>query len=336
MKPLVSIIIPVYNAGKYLKQTIISAIDQLWPNTEILIVDDGSTDNSVEIAEQFIGPNIFVFTQENKGASAARNLGFSKSAGKYIQFLDADDILSRDKIAQQAEALEQNPDAVAVCSTVHFKDGSDHKLYNPSANDDAFIYTTTNVIGFIINLWGGNDLKGSMVQPNAWLTPRNIIERAGLWNEELTLNDDGEFFARMVLNAKGIVKTDGINYYRKFPSSKQNLSSQKTQEHLRSALKAIQLKRKYLFSHTESEPAKKAIYRMFTELSVMCYQTEPTVYVQVRRELSSLPNYGYKVVLGGRLINAIAGIFGWHFAKRLQKWHAKISKQLSAKTIHAT
>lgn len=326
MKPLVSIIIPVYNAGKYLKQTILSAIDQSWPNTEILIVDDGSTDNSVEIAQQFIGPNVFVFTQENKGASAARNLGFSKSAGKYIQFLDADDILSRDKIAVQAEALEQSPGAIAVCSTVHFKDGGTHKLATPSANDDAFIYTTNNVVDFLINLWGGNNFKAGMIQPNAWLTPSDIIERNGPWNEELTLNDDGEFFARMILNSKGIIKTGGLNYYRKYPSSKQNLSSQKKREDLQSALKALQLKKQYLFSYTNSEPAKKTFYRLFTELSVMCYQTDAAVYAEACRELSYLPTYDYTVVLGGRVINTIAGIFGWRFAKKMQLWHSKIAQ----------
>src|ERR1700744_3507890 len=103
--PLVSIIIPVYNSEKYLSDAIQSAINQTWSDTEIIIIDDGSTDNSLQVAQQFISEKVKIFHQENKGASVARNYGLTKAKGDYIQFLDADDILSNNKIEAQMTVL---------------------------------------------------------------------------------------------------------------------------------------------------------------------------------------------------------------------------------------
>src|SRR5580698_4662849 len=97
MPPLVSIIIPSYNSENHLAETIKSALSQTWVNKEIIIIDDGSTDSSVQIAKGFES-NVKVLVQKNKGASAARNAGLKEAKGDYIQFLDSDDLLSPDKI----------------------------------------------------------------------------------------------------------------------------------------------------------------------------------------------------------------------------------------------
>src|SRR5258708_4364352 len=101
MKPLVSILIPAYNAQKWIVATIESAIAQTWGRKEIIIVDDGSTDQTLAVARRFASKDILVVTQKNQGASAARNHAFSLSQGDYIQWLDADDLLSANKIAKQ-------------------------------------------------------------------------------------------------------------------------------------------------------------------------------------------------------------------------------------------
>src|SRR5579875_322194 len=101
MHPLISIIIPLYNAEKYIIETIDSALQQSYKNIEIIIIDDGSTDSSFNVAETYKSDNIIVVKQENKGASAARNHGLKLAKGEYIQFLDADDILDVNKIEYQ-------------------------------------------------------------------------------------------------------------------------------------------------------------------------------------------------------------------------------------------
>lgn len=96
---LVSVIIPCYNAEKYIERCIESVISQDYENIEIVVVDDGSTDKSIELLEKYI--DIKVYSQKNMGACAARNLGIKKCAGYYVKFLDADDFLSPNAISKQ-------------------------------------------------------------------------------------------------------------------------------------------------------------------------------------------------------------------------------------------
>src|SRR3984885_14720915 len=94
VQPLVSIVIPAYNAEKWIADTLRSAIAQTWERKEIIVVDDGSTDQTHAIARQFEAQGVRVVKQENQGASAARNKAFSLSHGDHIQWLDADDLLA--------------------------------------------------------------------------------------------------------------------------------------------------------------------------------------------------------------------------------------------------
>ena len=94
MQPLVSILIPAYNAGPLLADTVRSALAQSWPRKEIILVDDGSKDDTLAVAKQFESAEVKVVTQANQGAAATRNRAFYLAQGDYIQWLDADDLLS--------------------------------------------------------------------------------------------------------------------------------------------------------------------------------------------------------------------------------------------------
>src|SRR5437899_10903778 len=104
MTPLVSILIPAYNAERWIGDTIQSALTQTWPRTEMIIVDDGSRDRTLRVACQFASRNVSVVTQENQGASAARDRAFELGQGAYIQWLDADVLFSPDKVGRQMAA----------------------------------------------------------------------------------------------------------------------------------------------------------------------------------------------------------------------------------------
>ena len=107
MKPLVSILIPAYNAEAWISDTIRSAMAQTWPRKEIIIVNDGSTDQTWRVARQFESKDVFVVDRDNQGAASTRNHAFSLSQGDYIQWLDADDLLSPDKVQRQMKALDK-------------------------------------------------------------------------------------------------------------------------------------------------------------------------------------------------------------------------------------
>ena len=122
--PLVSILIPCFNAEKYIKETVESCLEQKWKNIEIIVVDDGSTDQSIHILKSIKNKKVKIVLQENQGAIAARNSAYKHSNGKYIQYLDADDLLSKEKIGDQVMLLERDkPGLVALSNTAYFYDG---------------------------------------------------------------------------------------------------------------------------------------------------------------------------------------------------------------------
>ena len=316
--PLVSVCIPAYNCEKYIGECLKSIIGQTYQNLEIIVVDDGSTDGTAEVIQLFYDKRLKFIKQNKSGAATARNKALSVANGTYIQFMDADDLLSSDKIEKQVIALTGCSKAVAVCSTVHFFDNYSPYESRPSAYEDQFLYTTNNPIDFMVRLWGGYDFNGSMVQPNAWLTPKSLIDISGGWNEQLTLDDDGEFFTRVVLNCEQVIYSEGLNYYRKYKDLRNNLSSFSEDEGLRSFLESTLLKKKNLFDKRRDAEASRAVYRQLITIAVRTYLVNPTVYHCVRSELKQLPDFKFKENMGGAAINYVAHLAGWKFAKRIQ------------------
>src|SRR5213075_111564 len=107
MDSLVSILIPAYNAENWISDTIKSALGQTWTRKEIIVIDDGSTDQTLVVARQFASKHVQVSTQPNMGGGGTRNKLLSIAQGDHVQWLDADDLLSEDKIARQVRALEE-------------------------------------------------------------------------------------------------------------------------------------------------------------------------------------------------------------------------------------
>ncbi|MFB9864458.1 glycosyltransferase family A protein [Rufibacter immobilis] len=121
--PLVSIIMPAYNAGKYIEQAIESVLNQTYPHWELLIINDGSIDETQLIIDGFSDSRIQSFVQENKGVSAARNVGLANMKGKYFTFLDADDLLPSDSLRKRAEFLQTHPEVIMLAGAVVFFEG---------------------------------------------------------------------------------------------------------------------------------------------------------------------------------------------------------------------
>jgi len=105
---LISIIMPVYNAERFIKESIASVVNQIYVNWELVIVDDGSTDSSLEIAESFIDTRIKIYKQRNSGVASARNYAIEKSNGEYLAFLDSDDLWNKNKLSIQISLMERN------------------------------------------------------------------------------------------------------------------------------------------------------------------------------------------------------------------------------------
>jgi teichuronic acid biosynthesis glycosyltransferase TuaG len=137
MRPLLSIIMPAYNAGEYIEEAIESVLYQSFYNWELLIVDDGSTDNTASIISSFDDPRIQCFQQENKGVASARNLALREMKGEYFCFLDADDVLPPNSLKSRIEVFELNPHLSFVDGLVVYKDRAldkTLKVYQPDFN----------------------------------------------------------------------------------------------------------------------------------------------------------------------------------------------------------
>ncbi len=112
--PAVSVVIPVYNKCEYIKQTIDSVLEQEFDQFELIVIDDGSTDSSLQIVNEFNDSRLRVFSKSNAGVERARNFGFSKSVGSFIVFLDADDLMGSDRLTKQIDLFNSDPNLVLV------------------------------------------------------------------------------------------------------------------------------------------------------------------------------------------------------------------------------
>ena len=315
--PLVSIIIPVYNAEKYVAEAITSALTQTWPDKEVIVVNDGSTDGSIDVINSFRAAGIIVIDQQNKGASAARNNGLTVAKGDYIQFLDADDLIDIDKITSQLALLNNRKDHLVLGGTMNFYDGND-----PYAVKYKFgTQTTLEPLQFLLKLYGKPDAEiwyEQMIQPNAWLTPRQLINSAGNWNEELTLDDDGEFFCRVILASKAVIYApDTVNYYRKFINDT-SLSGRKDPKAMQSRYLSTELKFRHIKARSDNPAFNAVLARQFMEIVVLLYPKNKALSRLAEKKIKELGGSFYVPVLGGALIERIKKIMGWKFARSLQ------------------
>lgn len=148
-RPLVSILIPCYNAERYIGEAIESALAQTYDPIEVIVQDDGSTDGSLDVIRRFAdGDNVRWETGPNRGGNAARNRLLKLARGEFVQFLDADDLLMSDKIEMQLEAFDFGPDAV-FCNYLAFGDRQQVKdpiAVYPEVDSDLITYFISHAV----------------------------------------------------------------------------------------------------------------------------------------------------------------------------------------------
>lgn len=226
---LVSIIIPMYNSSKYIEETIQSIFFQTYNNFEIIIVDDGSEDDSIEIVKKYESFNFLIFKQPHKGACAARNLGFKHSKGKYIKFLDSDDILSSNYLQNVLSCFNSDPNCNLVTTQL--------KIFKNTIEDSFLVdsklyknYNTSSILVYEMAYYWQS------LQLSSWICTRQLLEVSNLWNESLIRNQDGEILIRLLLNCNKVVFCkDTFTFYRNRENS---LSKSKSYDSYKSLLKS--------------------------------------------------------------------------------------------------
>lgn len=217
VSPLVSIVIPVYNSEKYIEETILSVQNQKYKNFECLILNDGSTDDSSEIIKQCISddPRFSFFEQINKGLSASRNILIDKSKGKYIQFLDADDVLSPNKIFTQVKKL--NECSQCKLSYTNFNFGEAEDIKNIKTNLDKLGLKKNDEISDFILRWETN----LSIPPHCFLVDLNFIKENNIrFDENLKNHEDFDFWLELLYRKPLTIFLDEfLCTYRNTPNS---------------------------------------------------------------------------------------------------------------------
>ncbi|MDJ0742761.1 MAG: glycosyltransferase [Xenococcaceae cyanobacterium MO_167.B27] len=208
MEKLVSIIIPCFNKEKWLKEAIDSCLNQTYPHIEVIVIDDGSTDNSLEIIKSY-GTKIIWETGENRGANYARNRGFILSSGSYIQYLDADDYLLPEKIAKQVHCL------AATGADVVYSDET-HITYLP---DGKSISTELKLDGLQEDLLELFLCCKAYIQTANPLFKRELIANSSGWDETLKAAQDIDFFRTVTMDGARFIYEPGFYLvYRRYES----------------------------------------------------------------------------------------------------------------------
>ncbi len=214
MNPLISILIPAYNAQKTVAETVESALSQTWPYKEVIVVNDGSLDRTADVVKPFASRGVRLISTENRGLSSAMNLALEHCRGDYIQVLDSDDLLVADKIERQVAVLRE----------------SDKGLILPSTSWAPFYYRTRGA-EFVKNSlcqdlspaeWLFRKLAQNLHMGNStWLLSRELAEAAGPWDTRLHYDQDGEYFARVLSLSRGTRFVPGTGaFYRITGSSR--------------------------------------------------------------------------------------------------------------------
>jgi len=284
MSLLVSILIPAYNAEKWIADTLRSALSQTWPNKEIIVVDDGSTDRTLSIARQFECRFVKVLSQPNQGASSARNAAFGLSQGDYIQWLDADDLLAPDKLGQQMQVA-----ALVSKNTLL------------SAAWGSFMYRVAKARFSPSSLWA--DLvplewllrrmeQNLHMQTSTWLVSRELTETAGPWDTRLSLDDDGEYFCRVVVASQGVRFAPDAKVFYRNPGYNRLSNIDGSDKKLQSQFDSIMLQIGYVQSLENSERVRAACLN-YLQIWFFCFYG---VREDLAKKLEQLA-----FTLGGRL-----------------------------------
>ncbi|HEV7925318.1 MAG TPA: glycosyltransferase family A protein [Verrucomicrobiae bacterium] len=308
MKPLVSILIPAYNAQAWIQSTLDSALNQDYPNIEVILVNDGSTDQTLAIAKRFESKSVKIVDQPNAGGPAARNVALTHSQGDYIQWLDHDDLLDRHKINEQLKAI-----AYATVGRILL-----------SGAFGKFFYCTERAVFSPTSLWRDltpreyffakfNDDK--WLQTSAWLVSRKLAQMAGPWWEIRSPDDDGEYFCRVVACSEKIeFVATAKSYWRvgnhhSFTHSRAR-STAALESLLASTMRCIQ----HFRSTEDSEESRAACVSFLRHRLIHFYPDHPKLLERMYRRANELGGSLSAPPLR-RPYDLIRSCFGWRVAR---------------------
>ncbi len=197
--PLVSVVIPCFNSSKFIQRTIQSALHQDYPNKEVIVINDGSTDGSLDLIKGF--ENVHIIDQDNHGVSHARNQGITKARGKYIAFLDSDDGFLKGNLLKKVQYLESHPEEVLVHAT--------EKIVDERSEGSGL---AKGKRGQVLNEL--LEFRETVIHsPSSVMVRKSVVEQSGQFDEALSTSADWEFWLRLANEGPFGFIDEPLSYY---------------------------------------------------------------------------------------------------------------------------
>jgi glycosyltransferase involved in cell wall biosynthesis len=306
----VSVIIPCFNAAPWIEQTLKSAVEQWGAEMEIIVIDDGSTDDSAQIVAQRF-PQVRLVKAAHQGVSSSRRLGTEMASGEYIQYLDADDILAKGKIANQLKCFEKNG-----CDVVY---GDWQKLLRNEDNEFRPGPIVTDKIQADVDV---AILEGFWHPPAAYLFKSTIAKQTA-WREEYPVIQDARFVLDCALKGAIFYYCPGLSAYYRAHSSK-SVSTSDYQAFLKDVLNNAQDVEMVWRKDDFTEERKQALIHVYGYLMRASFGGYPDIFENsYSLALQLMPDYCPSSPKGLALMTKC---FGYRNAERLAFCYRKFKK----------
>jgi glycosyltransferase involved in cell wall biosynthesis len=320
MEPKVSILVPVYNAQKFLHEALQSLLDQTYSNIEIICVNDGSTDSSLIILKDFEKKDsrIKVICQSNMGQCAASNSALKIATGNYIKFFDADDIINPEYIELQIRKINNRTNAICSSEWGRFNEDIHSAKFQPES-----VWHDMKSIDW---LKSSLKQKSDMMAAWLWLIPKTLIDQAGGWDERLSFcpNNDFEFSIRLLLHADEVLFAKGAKtYYRS--GHLNSLSGKTSKAAFESILLATDLGCTLLLKAENSIEMRQICANRYQGWAYAIYPNYPDLLQRIKKSIKLLGGTSKKME-GGILFRLLRNLIGWRFARRIQLASYKFKK----------
>ncbi len=322
--PLVSIVIPAFNAERFLEETLATVAEQTYRPLQVLVVDDGSTDRTVGIVKAWLqnvtgeeGLEGKVLEQVHQGGSAARNLGVASSLGRWIQFLDADDLLAPGKIAAQLAALSGSSSTIAYCGW-RIRRHLGATIQESALQQGTPIPDGSDVLAM--------HLEGWYCPQHCYLWPRDLVAGLGGFDASLGADQDGDLMLRALASGAQLRYVPGVEVQYRAHSSGQ-VSRIRSRSKLRSRFRVARKIAATIERRAQIEPYRKSLAIRFDELRRTCCVTYPALAELCRRASEAYWPGHSPAVQGGTAYRISRKLLGLYAAEWLSLQKRKLFRR---------
>lgn len=309
MQTTVSVVMPCFNARPYVRAAVESVLKQSWQHLELLVIDDGSTDGSIETLADIKDIRLRIIRQKNSGQCAACNRGLEETSGELVKFFDADDLMDPDLLYKQVLRLNGRMDAIAF--------GEWQRFTASPARSDQFeprrMYRDATPIDWLLTEW--SDAR-PMMQCGLFLIPRPILNIRGNWDVRLSLINDFEFFARVLLGATELLYSKGARlHYRSGIAS--SLSGQRNRRAVESAYLSLLLGTQHLLNAENSPRTRAVAANVLQDFEYCYYPHHPDLRASILARVKELGGSSLQPD-GPPGFQQLRRFTGWKIARRVQ------------------